>query len=1726
MKTSLLKSAWALSLALILTLSLIGASFAAPGELDSTFGGDGKVNTLFPLAGVVPTEIQGYDFTVAAHQQADGKMVVVGVSKSASFGYASFGLARYNADGSLDTTFDTDGKVAQNFGNDNGDVTPADAALLSDNRIVVVGKARKPDSGDTLYDNRLIALFAANGSLDTSFSADGYDLPSPIESADSEYTAVVVQADDKIVAAKYASATAGDFTLVRYKTDGTLDNTFDTDGVASASCGSYLMCVVKSLAIQTVGGASKIVAVGAGMSFDGVDFILMRFNLDGSLDTTFGTSGMTTTDFNSSSDDANAVSIQADGKILVAGETNTGGANDFAVARYTADGVLDTTFSGDGKLTQAFAGEDVAEAVAQQADGSILVFGCSDNGEDESGPACSPESYSGDMTLARYTSSGALDTTFDTDGVVTYDQSAGTDLILQSGGGIVGVGYGIGAGARFLLLGLNNDGSFNNSFGVEFGDSDAEINALALQSDGKIVAAGYSVIDLDTYENSFSLARYNTDGSLDTSFDGDGRVVTTFGDTNSAVRAVAARNDGKIVAAGDCWGESYSFQRIAIVRYNANGSLDTSFGTGGLVCVSSGKTYASIYGMALQADGKIVLAGWTANAGDPNSFLLTRYNANGTLDTTFGASGVTLTAFSTHDAEINGIVLQSDGKILAAGTEQYNNDFIIARYTVTGALDTTFGGGDGFTITDFGVDGSATGITLQPDGKAVVAGNMSPDSFALARYNTDGTLDPSFDGDGMLVTDFNAESFDILYAALAQPDGKILAAGSAFSTSTNDEDFALVKYNADGSLDTSFSDDGKLAINFSASEREAAHALALQADGSILLGGVATYETPIQRMEFALARIQNDLDVIAPTVQSITLAGLNSKDGAGVDFTVTFDKDVQDVDKADFTLTKTGSIAGASISKVAAVSASVYTVTVNTGIGNGSIRLDLPETASIQDLFGNAFVGSYTSGPTYDPIKGPAPTVPVLSTPTNNSLVTSYTPILDWNASSQVMALTTGWHYEIQVTAPFGVYNQTFNTADYADPTLGLGESQYAILSENSLPANTTFTWRVRAFDGSYRYSAWSATRTFRTKLATPTLTSPMDDPTTSTPLDNRRPTFTWEPVPGATSYTLQILKENSKTHLFNVVANTGTIKSPAHTYTPAVDLSANTPYTWQVKANGVNAGQYSTPFTFITGADTPAVPILTAPANNILVGGSAVPTLKWSLVDNKTTPAASFEVEYANNAAFTSSIPTIVPVATKTLDIEPLSAGTYYWHVRSWSGADAKGTHSAWSGVRVIKVSGTTPVETAPTVPALTFPTNNALIIGYTPTLDWKSSTQVMALAGSWHYEIQVTAPFGAYDEIFSTTDSPDPVIGLGESQYAILSENSLPANTTFTWKVRSTYNDGVTTRSSAWSATRTFRTRLTTPTLLSPVDDPTTSTPLDNRRPTFTWEPVPGATSYTLQILKENPKTHLFTVVANTGTIKAPTYTYTPAVDLSASTPHTWQVKANGVNVGQYSTPFTFITGVNPPKPPVLSAPASNILIDGAEAQTLSWKPVPAVNTKNPVTTYPPAASFEVAYSTNSGFADISPTDTVAHVTVHDTFISDVTFLPGRTYYWRVRSWSETDAAGNHSAWSAVRIIRVKFVAPTLTTPTDGEPGVSVNPTFTWSSNNGLWTTYTLQIARDAEFKEGLKNFTIKAPLTTFTLPAKSALIPGDYFWRVKINGAYTPILSATSETFTVAE
>jgi uncharacterized delta-60 repeat protein len=376
------------------------------------------------------------------------------------------------------------------------------------------------------------------------------------------------------------------------------------------------------------------------------------------------------------------------------------------------------------------------------------------------------------MALALHAADGDLDVTFGIGGEVTTDFSGGNDyafaLALQSDGRIVAAG---GTSSGFALARYNPDGSLDNGFGsggkVTTANSTGA-TAVAIQPDGKIVVAGGSL-----------LVRYNTDGSFDPTFGSGGKVIQPgFGGFSVSLLLQA---DGKIVAVGTI----FTPGDFALVRYNSDGSLDPGFGSGGIVTTDFSGRDDEAYASALQSDGKIIAAGrTTTTVGESLGFFaLARYNTDGSLDPTFGMDGVVTTSFLPNDSSFaETMVIQSDGKIaVGGGNLDVEDGLMFARYNNDGSLDPTFGIGGKIRDTG-GIE--IKSLALQSDGKMIAASYLFVADVALARFNSDGSLDRTFGVGGYVLGDG-------AYSVILQPDGKIVTAGQ---TNAIPGDFALIRY--------------------------------------------------------------------------------------------------------------------------------------------------------------------------------------------------------------------------------------------------------------------------------------------------------------------------------------------------------------------------------------------------------------------------------------------------------------------------------------------------------------------------------------------------------------------------------------------------------------------------------------------------------------------------------------------------------------------------------------------------------------------------------------------------------------------------------------------------------------------------------------------------------------------------------------------------------------------
>lgn len=391
---------------------------------------------------------------------------------------------------------------------------------------------------------------------------------------------------------------------------------------------------------------------------------------------------------------------------------------------------------------------------------------------------------------------GALDPTFGIGGTETFpigsDQDRGRAVVLQPDGKIVVAGDSYnGTNSDFALLRVDSHGALDSGFGTggkvttSIGSSTDGAAALALQPDGKIVAAGYSA-NASTVAD-FALARYNANGSLDTAFDGDGRVTTDILGSDDEAAALALQPDGKIVVAGRTY--TGTVDDFAVVRYNANGSIDTGFGGGGASETPIGAGSAYPTAMALQPDGKIVVAGYTLD-GINEDFAVVRYNANGSLDSSFGTNGEVTTGTDSVDEEAHAVALQPDGKIVIAGLHAAGGafDMAIVRYEADGSLDTGFGTGGEVDVSFGHADDEASGIALQPDGRIVVVGDAFDGvetNFGVLRLAANGTLDSSFGSGGKAFGSFGKGGASPQGVVL-QPDGRIVVAGFAYNGTNYD----------------------------------------------------------------------------------------------------------------------------------------------------------------------------------------------------------------------------------------------------------------------------------------------------------------------------------------------------------------------------------------------------------------------------------------------------------------------------------------------------------------------------------------------------------------------------------------------------------------------------------------------------------------------------------------------------------------------------------------------------------------------------------------------------------------------------------------------------------------------------------------------------------------------------------------------------------------------------
>jgi uncharacterized delta-60 repeat protein len=647
------------------------------------------------------------------------------------------------------------------------------------------------------------------------------------------FAGMAVMADGRIVV---AGSSGNQVEVRRYMANGVLDPSFSSDGIVVSTNPDALSVTATCVAVSSAGR----VVVGGSMLTIPTDYFLACFTASGVQDGGFGTLGWVRTDFDHDTDGVEAVAFQSDGKVLAAGSSRIAGDFDFSVARYSVFGTLDPSFSGDGKATVPFGGNDLCHNMALQPDGKIVLVG-----------GAFTTSGNSDFALARLNTNGSLDNSFAGDGKFIPPLAFGTDeeafgVAIQSDGKIIASGFQGPDDGR--LLRVTPSGSLDSSFdgdGLAY-DLNNTCEAVAVQLNGSIIVAGLHISPDQDGKAAFH--RFASNGAFDPSL-ADGAEYIDLGSSDDRCRDVAVLLDGRII--GNCeFGGSG-----ALLQIWPNGDIDTggrqtvgfedNFTQQGLLKDS---VDVSCVSMAPQSDGKLVLLGEVANkAFTAKDMALTRLMQDGTVDASFGTNGHVQFGPFLFD-QPRTVAIQPDDKIVIGGHLVAGSviNFMIARLNPNGSVDGTFGFG-GINAMDLGGDDLGSAMALAPDGKIVVVGTVYISSvayFGVARFNADGTPDNTFDADAKLLYGFGSFAAVEASAVVVQADRKIVVGG------TVDGNFAMIRLNENGSVDNVFGIAGRSITDMGSSD-DHMNALVLASGGFFYAAG---YRNLGGNYDFAVAQ--------------------------------------------------------------------------------------------------------------------------------------------------------------------------------------------------------------------------------------------------------------------------------------------------------------------------------------------------------------------------------------------------------------------------------------------------------------------------------------------------------------------------------------------------------------------------------------------------------------------------------------------------------------------------------------------------------------------------------------------------------------------------------------------------------------------------------------------------------------------------------------------------------
>ncbi|HEY0047591.1 MAG TPA: T9SS type A sorting domain-containing protein [Flavobacterium sp.] len=804
----------------IITLLILTSITTRPqnsGDLDLNFGVNGKVTTNFGQS----------NFKIEKQAiQSDGKIVLAG-EKVSSLINSSAAIIRLNEDGTIDTSFNFNGVVF------NINIDKIYALEIDSNGKILVG-------GDNA-----LARYNQDGSLDLTFSEDGM-----IDLTTFELTAFVnfdLQSDGKIVTLWEDDGYS--YGVSRFNTDGTLDMSFGNFGIV------HNTIVINNLGATLLATAVKVLSddrliVGGSRNND--SFICRHLH-NGDLDTTFGTDGHRIVGFQgSTSSFISAIASDENDNIIFSNRVHYGSetAASINIIKLKQNGSTDNLFASNGVAATYFSPTDYSiesqytkcGQLKVQADGKIVLMDY----------VMQSSNYNYDIFVRKYNSNGSPDITFDEDGLLIYsyyslndygaDFSIIGDKILVCGNTEIAVNDN-----KIALSKIMSDGSFDPTFNfngkvlftLPYGSFDA-IRASALQPDGKIIAAGTA----DFNNKSFPIiARYHSNGALDDTF-GIGGYVLMDVLPMQEVHNVGIDGSGRIIG--------HTIYPSNVFRLNSNGVLDFTFGINGIKNLSS---HMTIFNQYVLDDNKILIAGHNStdggNGGNNLDYALARLNEDGSLDASFGVNGVSnagAMGTSTLNEQLNNVSILPDGKIIAYGIT--NDDVKLLRYNIDGSLDTSFNQngmavfGDSYSNIPYHMEVSNGYIYILYDSY------FENHPFTISRVTLDGHLDTAFGENGLVVTDL--PYYTNFQKMKVQTDGKVLLAGRFTVDNYDLSVFTLVRYNGEGSIDSSFGNQGVVITDFNNGEA-LGYSLLITSEDKALVFGTA-YSSYDSDNDFAIAQ--------------------------------------------------------------------------------------------------------------------------------------------------------------------------------------------------------------------------------------------------------------------------------------------------------------------------------------------------------------------------------------------------------------------------------------------------------------------------------------------------------------------------------------------------------------------------------------------------------------------------------------------------------------------------------------------------------------------------------------------------------------------------------------------------------------------------------------------------------------------------------------------------------